>query len=125
VTTLEQRVARMRQRLVVRAWEYRQRDLAKGVWTKVRRLLVDAESAWIIDAADVEIVRAAGIRPESDGLRLQPPKEIRFVSSEVLSTLPSRQTIDLGMNAAFLEATHVVLVAHPGFRGRPVPASGR
>jgi hypothetical protein len=35
---LERRVARIRQRCVVRSWEYRQRNLAHGCWGKLKGL---------------------------------------------------------------------------------------
>ena len=40
---LHERARRIHERALIRAWEYRQRNHSKGVWYRLRRLLVDAE----------------------------------------------------------------------------------
>ena len=46
---LERRARQVRARVAVRAWEYRQRKLSKGVWFRLRRVLVDASSAALLE----------------------------------------------------------------------------
>ena len=50
--TLHRRVRLMRERELIRAWEYRQRNYSKGVWHRLRRVLVDASEAWALDERD-------------------------------------------------------------------------
>ncbi|HEV8358624.1 MAG TPA: hypothetical protein VGX21_05695 [Methylomirabilota bacterium] len=45
---LERRVRQVRSRVAVQAWEYRQRHHAKGVWMRLRRILADAQAAYVI-----------------------------------------------------------------------------
>ena len=115
---LHRRLGEMNQRLLVRRWEYRQRKLSKGVWLRLRRLLIDAESAWELEADAADVLRDAGVTPEAAGLELHPPKEIFFVQPEQLERLDARRAIAARLGADFLEARVIALVPHPGFRGR-------
>lgn len=44
---LHERARRMRRRLALHAWEYRQRDHSHGVWSHLGRVLAEAEPEWI------------------------------------------------------------------------------
>jgi hypothetical protein len=53
-TDLERRVR------LVRAWEFRQRHHAKGMWMRLRRVLADAQSAYVIPSVEAQKLLAEG-----------------------------------------------------------------
>jgi hypothetical protein len=67
----ERRLRQLRSRLLVRAWDYRQRDHARGVWFRLRRVLADAAEALAVSEEDVwqlvaeghELVPVGALRP--------------------------------------------------------------
>ncbi|HKY38028.1 MAG TPA: hypothetical protein VJN18_18930 [Polyangiaceae bacterium] len=110
--SLQERARKARERAQIQAWQYRQRNLASGVWFRVRRVLVDAAEAFRISAEDAERLERAGARPAPAGLELEPAKRLFFVDREELASLPSRCSIPVRLGAAFLAARDVVLVRH-------------
>ena len=113
IASLHERAKRIRERALVLAWEYRQRDHAKGTWFRLRRTLVDAAEAWVISSEDGELLVGRGVEPSPAGLALEPRKRLFFVDPTVLATLPSRRRIAVGLNAELLGARDVALVAFP------------
>ncbi len=107
---LHERVRRHRQRLAIQAWEYRQRDCAKGAWPRLCRVLVDAAQAYEISAEDLELLLAEGLEPEAGGGELHPPKRIVFVPAERVLSLESRCPIPLHLTPPLLGATCLALV---------------
>ncbi len=81
--SLEQRVRQHRSRVTVRAWEYRQRRHARGVWFRLRRALADANAAYVISEIDARQLVSEGCRPESVGADLEPSKLILFATVPV------------------------------------------
>jgi hypothetical protein len=114
---LHRRARLIRERELVRGWEYRQRDHAKGVWYRFRRVLVDAAEAWVIDDRDADRLAALGRAALPVGAELQPPKRIFFVTAEELAGAPSRRRVPLRMAGELLEARNLALIA---FAGTPV-----
>jgi hypothetical protein len=53
----------VRTRAAVRVWHYRQRDLASGVWFRLRRVLADARAADVISEEDATRLIADGWLP--------------------------------------------------------------
>ena len=109
---LQRRAREVRQRRAVLAWEYRQRRHSKGVWFRLRRALVDAESAWAVSDADAEALCMEAFAALSVGRALSPPKRIFFVPSARLAQLPSRQRVPMRLGAELLGTPNLVLVRH-------------
>ena len=74
--SLEYRLRQHRRRTLVRSWEYRQRRHAHGVWFRLRSVLSNARTAYVISGADAETLMAEGHRLEPVGRELDPPKLI-------------------------------------------------
>lgn len=117
--TLHRRVRLMRERSLVRTWEYRQRNYSKGVWHRLRRVLVDASEAWALDESDTDRLAAGGAVELAVGTELHPPKRIFFVSPEKLIEAPSRRRIPLRLTGDLLVARNLALVAFGGSRDAP------
>jgi hypothetical protein len=110
---LQRRLRQVRSRLAVRAWEYRQRHHAKGVWLRLRRILADAQAAYVIPEAEAERLLAEGVRPEPVGRELEPPKTILFLPAERVAGLTGAREIPLGLHVELLEAPALALVRFP------------
>lgn len=70
--TLQERARRASERAAIRSWEYRQRDHSHGVWYRLRRVLVDAESLWVIDEGEADRREAGGREAHPVGRELSP-----------------------------------------------------
>jgi hypothetical protein len=114
---LRRRVKQVRANALVRRWEHRQRDHAKGVWFRLRLLLSDAESAWRISEQDARQLISEGARPEPVGDQLEPPRLIVFVPEQRLSQLPSRQALAVRLEAELLQSRFLALVRFPAASG--------
>jgi len=113
MSVLHARVRHIEQRLAVRAWEYRQRTHARGVWFRLRRVLADAERAFVISPEDAAALERLELAAEPVGLELQPPRYLYFVPSDVLRRLGSAREIPVRLSAELLGAEHVALVRFP------------
>jgi hypothetical protein len=98
--------------------EYRQRDLAAGVWFRLRRVLADARLAFAISEEDARRLIAEGCQPAACGAQVTPEKMIFFVGEPRLAALPSRRAIPVTLGPDFLAATAVALVAFDSRRRR-------
>ena len=110
---LERRVRQVRSRVAVRAWGYRQRHHAKGVWVRLRRVLAEAQAAYVIPATEAERLLAEGFQPEAVGQALEPPKLVLFAPGERAARIPGAQEIPVRLDAALLAAQALVLVRFP------------
>ena len=110
---LERRLRQVRSRVAVRAWAYRQRHHAKGMWMRLRRVLAEAQAAYAISAGEAEQLLAEGYEPHPVGRELEPPKVIIFVSTERASRIPGAEAIPLHLDARLLETSALALVAFP------------
>ena len=106
----------MRERGLIRAWEYRQRNYSKGVWHRLRRVLVDAAEAWALDDSDTDRLAAGGMVELAVGTELNPPKRIFFVSPRELVAAPSRRRVPLRLTGELLAVRNLALVAFGGSR---------
>ena len=109
---LHERVRRMRERELIRRWEYRRRNHAGAVWHRLRRALVDAAEAWALDEPDADRLERAGHAPLAVGGELEPPKRVYFVTGQELGTLPSRRRIPVRLGPELLQARSLTLVGH-------------
>ncbi len=107
---LRRRARAVRARARVRRWQYRQRDLAAGVWFRLRRVLADAREAYEISAAESQRLADEGYRPEPCGRELAPPKTIVFIDEERARRLTERQPLRVGLDPALLAARAIALV---------------
>jgi hypothetical protein len=104
------RARAVRARAAVRRWNYRQRNLAAGVWFHIRRLLANAKSAYIILDDDAVQLLAEGYKSEPCGARLEPGKTLIFVDEKRLGQIESRRPIPVRLGPDFLFATAIALV---------------
>lgn len=100
------------ERRLALAWSYRQRDCSPGVWYRLRRDLVDAAEAWIIDEKDADRLEQSGHAPLPVGRELVPPKPVFFVKDTVLRTAPSRRKVAVRLSSELLQASSLALVPH-------------
>jgi hypothetical protein len=118
IAAQRERVRRIRERAVIRAWEYRQRHHAGGVWFRLRRVLVDAARAFVLTDTDADHLERQGALALPVGRELSPAKRLLFVTPEQLETLAARE-IPVRMTAEFLQATAIALVPHDDGAGAP------
>lgn len=101
----------VRTRAAIGRWNYRQRDLAAGVWFRLRRVLADAKAAYVISDEDARRLIAEGYEPEACGSDVAPARTIVFVDETRLANLESRQQIPVGVGPDFLTARAIALIA--------------
>ena len=101
----------MKTRSAVRHWHYRQRNLAGGVWFRLRRALADARAAYVISDDDARRLVAEGYQPEPCGAQVSPEKTMLFVDDARLSGIASRRQIPVSLGPDFLAASAIALVA--------------
>ena len=107
---LHDRARRVRERSLVRAWEYRQRAFSKGAWFRFRRVLVDAVEAWIIDEADADALEARGYIPHPVGHEFAPLKRLFFLTREELEAMPRRQQVPVRLRGELLLARNLAFL---------------
>ena len=110
------RAREVRIRVAVRRWHYRQRNLAAGVWFRLRRVLADAKAVYVISDQDARRLVTEGYRVEACGRQVAPEKVILFVDETRLSSVESRRSIPVGLGPDFLTATAIALVAYDHVR---------
>ncbi len=108
--SLAKRAKAMKSRVTVRAWEYRQRNLAKGTWHQLRRLLAHSSHAYALTESSARELLAEGCRPEPVGERLEPPKVLVFASTGRLALIADKRPIPVRLGVDFLSARCVALV---------------
>ena len=110
---LHARIKAARAADAIRRFEYRQRNLSRGVWFRLRRLLSRAATAWQIGDEDARRLLDEGIRPQAVGLEIEPPIQILVVPEEIIQTLPTRQPLTVRLSAELLTTRHLALVLWP------------
>ncbi len=109
---LHLRARRIRERELVRAWEYRQRDYSHGVWFRLRRVLADAAQAWIIGEDNADMLEKEGFSPEPVGREIEPPKRMFVLPASALGRIGQRREISVRLSGDFLQARSLVLIPH-------------
>jgi hypothetical protein len=104
------RARAVRTRATIRAWQYRQRNLAAGAWFRLRRVLADAMAAYVIGDEDARRLLAEGYQAEACGLDVAPPKTLVFVDERRLSRIAGRRQVPVGLGPAVLAASALALV---------------
>jgi hypothetical protein len=108
--TLERRVRRYRSRMLIRAFDYRQRHHAAGVWFRLRRLLAGTSQAYVVSEHDAEQLRQEGFRVAPVGREVDPPKTIIIAPAHRVAALASARAVPVTLAGELLEATCLVLV---------------
>jgi hypothetical protein len=116
IEAMHRRAAQVRQRAGVRRWEYRQRHYARGVWFRLRRVLADAEEAFVLDERDGDSLVAAGFSSEGVGSELAPPKRLVFAPRGAILALPSARPVAVRLSPDVLSASCLALVPFEGSR---------
>jgi hypothetical protein len=106
----ERRLREMRSRVLVRAFDHRQRRHARGVWFRIRRVLAFASEAFALPAEEAERLIAEGRRPEPVGRELEPPRVILFVPAERVARIASARPLAVRLSAEVLQAESLALV---------------
>jgi hypothetical protein len=122
---MQARARAVKTRAQVRAWQYRQRDLAAGVWFRLRRVLTNARAAYVLTEEDASRLVAEGFQPESCGLELSPEKTIVFLNADRAAQLDAPRPIPVSLGAEFLAARAIALVAFDEGGSRSTPRSAR
>ena len=118
--SMRERARAVRTRAAIRQWKYRQRNLASGVWLRLRRALAFAKEAYVISGDDIRHLLAEGYKPEPCGRQLEPEKTILFVDAPRLLRIESRRRIPVNLGADFLLAEAVALLPFDPGGKRPV-----
>lgn len=108
--SLERRLRQARSRVLVRAWDYRQRRHARGVWFRLRRALADASDVYALPREEGERLVSEGHVAESVGLELEPPKLILFVPAASVARIASARPLAVRLGAELLAAECLALV---------------
>jgi hypothetical protein len=109
-TALERRLLEFRSRELVRAFEYRQRRHAGGVWYRFRLLLALAREAHVVPRDEAERLVAEGYTPEPVGRELEPPRLILVVPAERVARIASARPLAVRLSAELLAAECLALV---------------
>ena len=83
---------------------------AKGVWFRLRRVLMNAEAAYAVSEKEARRLLDEGLLPEPVGGDLEPPKTLIFIDRESLKEIEGRRKIPISLGHEFLEARWLVLV---------------
>lgn len=117
--SLERRLRELRSRVLVRAWNFKQRRHARGVWFRLRRVLAEASEAYAIPREEAQDLVAEGHRAEPVGQELEPPKLIIFAPAARVARIASARPLAVRLSAELLTAECLALVpfeseARPG-----------
>ena len=107
----ERRLREMRSRVLVRAYDYRQRRHARGVWYRLRSVLALAKEAYLVPRAEAERLIEEGLRPEPVGQALEPPRIIVFAPAARLARIAAARQVPVRLNVEVLSAEGLALVA--------------
>jgi hypothetical protein len=106
----ERRLRELRSRMLVRAFDHRQRRHARGVWFRLRRALTFAEEAYALPPDEAKRLLAEGYRPEPVSRELEPPRVILFVPAARVARIASARRVALRLTAELLSAECLALV---------------
>lgn len=109
----ERRLRELRSRVLVRAFDHRQRRHARGVWFRLRRVLAFAREAYALPREEAERLLAEGHRPDPVGGELEPPRIVLFVPAERVARIASARPLAVRLSADLLSAECLALVPFP------------
>ena len=109
----ERRLRELRSRVLVRAFDYRQRRHARGVWFRLRRALALAEAAYALPRQEAERLLAEGHYCDPVGQELQPPRIVLVVPGERVASIDSACPLAVRLSVELLSAECLALVPFP------------
>lgn len=112
-TVQERRLRDLRSRVLVRAFDHRQRRHARGVWFRLRRVLAFAREAYALPRDEAEQLMAEGHVPDPVGRELEPPRIVLFVPAERVARIASARPLTVRLTADLLSAECLALVPFP------------
>lgn len=107
------RLREMRSRMLVRAFDHRQRRHARGVWFRLRRVLTFASEAYALPRDEAERLIPEGHEPDLVGQELAPPRLILFVPRERVARIAGARPLAVRLSAELLSAECLALVPFP------------
>jgi hypothetical protein len=111
--TQERRLRELRSRVLLRAFDYRQRRHARGAWFRFRRTLAFASEAYAVPRDEADRLVAEGYLPEPVGRELEPPRVVLFVAPERAARIAAAEPLEMRLSAELLAAECLVLVPFP------------
>ena len=111
--TQERRLRELRSRVLLRAFDYRQRRHARGAWFRFRRTLAFASEAYAVPRDEADRLVAEGYAPEPVGMELEPPRVVLFVPPERAARIAAAEPLEVRLSAELLAAECLVLVPFP------------
>jgi len=115
--TQARRLREQRSRVVIRAFDYRQRRHARGVWFRLRRLLTFAKEAYAVPPGEGQRLVAEGYRPEPVGLELEPKRVILILPAARVASVDAARPLAVRLSAELLSAECLALVPFAGDAG--------
>jgi hypothetical protein len=109
IPAFDRRLREFRSRILIRAWDYRQRRHARGVWFRFRLALAGARDAHVIPRQEALKLIAEGVQPEPVGQELEPQRLILFVPAERVATIADARPLAVRLDAELLAAECLVL----------------
>jgi hypothetical protein len=124
--SLDRRVREYRARVLVRSWNCRQRNHAGGVWHELRRVLANAERAFVVSMDEIATLVAEGYPVEPVGQKLEPPKAIVLAPADRVARIASARVVPVQLGPELLAAAGLVLTPfdHVSLRRRYPPRPG-
>ncbi len=109
----ERRLRELRSRVLVRAFDHRQRRHARGVWFRLRRVLAFARAAYALPRDEATQLMAEGYRPDPVGRELEPPRIVLLVPAERVARVAGARPLAVRLSAELLSAECLALVPFP------------
>lgn len=97
-------------RVLIRAWELRQFEHAKGSWYRLRRALAMSQAVYAVDDEDASMLEQRGLTPLAVGAEFAPAKRLFVVDQGQLSSDLRLRPLRMRLNRELLAAKNLVLV---------------
>lgn len=94
----------------MRAWDYRQRRHARGVWFRLRRALAGASETYAVPRDEAQRLVAEGHPTEPVGQELEPAKLIVVAPAARVARIASARPLAMRLSADLLAAECLALV---------------
>jgi hypothetical protein len=108
--SLHERVRQIRSRTVIRRWEFRQRDHARGTWYRIRRLLAGSRQVFVVSDPDFDRLLSVGRTQHPVGTKLHPERRIVSATLAEATSLSSARELDVRLSSQLLGERNWVLV---------------
>jgi hypothetical protein len=108
-----------KQRVLIRAWELRQLEHAKGAWFRLRHALALSEAVYAIDEDAARSLEQKGYGSLPVGREFSPPKRLFVVAAGQLSSELASRPLRIRLDAALLGERNLVLVPWQPIEAEP------